>query len=162
MGISKQNIIRSKYCVLSLSKSWFAGLWIASGILPLTMWETRMSGLSIVSPVKNEFAASQTVSIKALCEIVSSLSLLNTGTIQSFFKCCKSISIVLASIKWFTFFTFVVSSEITVASSAYWLKLLLLFCAIAGNKIKFSILEFFNSEWLSLFFVFIQILVGGL
>ena len=85
--------------VLSVSKSWFTGLWIASGILPLMIWLTLISGLSMVSPRKNCCAASWTVSTKAGCEMVTSLSLENTGTTQSLCRWRSETSLVLASIK---------------------------------------------------------------
>ena len=85
--------------VLSVSSKSFTGLWMASGVLPLITWLTLIAGHSMVSLGNTLLAASHTVSIKLGCEIVISLSLLNTGTTQSFFKCSIVTSFVLASIK---------------------------------------------------------------
>ena len=86
--------------VLSVSKSWFTGLWMASGIRPLMIWDTTMSGASITSCGNMRCAAPNTVSIKLWWEMVTSLSLLNTGTTQSSLKWAISTGLVLASIKW--------------------------------------------------------------
>ena len=104
MGISTENAQRSKYCVLSVSKSWFAGLWIADGIRPLIMCDALITGLSTSSPLKKSFAASSTVRINRGCEMVNSLSLANTGVIQSFCNWSKVTSTVLASMKCFVLF----------------------------------------------------------
>ena len=49
--------------VLSDSRSSFAFLWIASGVLPLTTWETRISGASIFSPIKKELAPGEVLKV---------------------------------------------------------------------------------------------------
>ena len=125
--------------VLSDSNSWLAGLWIASGILPLIMWLTLISACSTLSPLKNDWAASCMVSTNAAWLMVSSLSLENTGVMHSCFRCCKVASCVLASMKCLAGLTG--SSTIIVASSAYSPKFILSrFCAIAGMITKFLIM----------------------
>ena len=85
--------------VLSVSNSSFTGLWMASGVLPLITWLTLMAGASIVSLKNTLLAASHIASMKLGWEIVTSLSLLNTGTTQSFLRCSMVTSFVLASMK---------------------------------------------------------------
>ena len=58
-----------------------------------------MAGSSILSLEKTLLAASHTVSMKLECDIVTSLSLENTGVIHSSLRYCMVASFVLASIK---------------------------------------------------------------
>ena len=135
--------------VLSDSNSWLAGLWMASGIRPLTIWLQRISACSILSPLKNDWAASCMVSTNAAWLMVSSLSLENTGVMQSRFRCCRVTSCVLASIKWFTLLGLTVSSTM-VASSTYSPRLNLdWFCATDGMITKFlMMINCLNDYWL--------------
>ena len=71
---------------------------MASGIRPLMIWDTTISGVSITSCGNMRCAAPNTVSIKLWWEMVTSLSLLNTGTTQSVLKWAISTGLVLASI----------------------------------------------------------------
>ena len=83
--------------VLSVSSSWLTGLWIASGILPLTICETRMTGSEICSFGKTSCAAWWIVSMKLWWEMVTSLSLEKTGMMQSSVRWESVASLVLAS-----------------------------------------------------------------
>ena len=85
--------------VLSSSNKSLTGLWMASGVLPFIIWLTLISGVSTCSLGNTLLAASQTDSMKWGWLIVISLSLLNTGTMQSFFRCSMVTSFVLASMK---------------------------------------------------------------
>ena len=58
-----------------------------------------MAGSSILSLENTLLAASHTVSMKLECDIVTSLSLENTGVIHSSLRYCIVTSFVLASIK---------------------------------------------------------------
>ena len=62
-------------------------------------WLTLIAGSSILSLENTLLAASHTVSMKLECDIVTSLSLENTGVIHSSLRYCIVTSFVLASIK---------------------------------------------------------------